>query len=56
MTDEKRALLGDHEATKRLTEAGALVPCPCCGGEMRVSRTLSIEFFWTCCTDATCGV
>lgn len=22
MTDEKRALLGDHEAAKRLTEAG----------------------------------
>ena len=25
MTDEKRALLGDHEAAKRLTEAGVLV-------------------------------
>ena len=25
MTDEKRALLGDHEAAKRLTEAGVKV-------------------------------
>ena len=27
--DVKRALLGDHEAAKRLTDAGVLVPC--CG-------------------------
>ena len=27
----KRALLGDHEAAKRLTDAGVLVPCPWCG-------------------------
>ena len=36
MTDEQRALLGDHEAAKRLTEAGVLVPCPFCGGEPMV--------------------
>ena len=29
MTDEKRALLGDHEAAKRLTEAGVRIPCRC---------------------------
>ena len=29
MDDVKRALLGDHEAAKRLTEKGVLVPC--CG-------------------------
>jgi hypothetical protein len=30
MTDDmKRALLGDHEAAKRLTDAGVLVPCMC---------------------------
>ena len=41
MTDEKRALLGDHEAAKRLTETGylkasgdlALCRCPFCGSE-----------------------
>ena len=31
MTDEKRALLGDHEAAKRLTDAGVLIPCAWCG-------------------------
>lgn len=36
MTDDmKRALLGDHEASKRLSEAGVLVPCPFCKGEVR---------------------
>ena len=33
MTDEKRALLGDREAAKRLTEAVVLLSCPGCGGE-----------------------
>ena len=32
LTDEKRALLGDHEAAKRLTDAGVLVPCSFYGG------------------------
>ena len=39
MTDEQRAMLGDREAAKRLTEAGVLVPCPCCGGNARVRYT-----------------
>lgn len=33
MDDLKKALLGDHEAAKRLTDAGVLVPCPMCKGE-----------------------
>lgn len=37
MTDEKRALLGDHEASKRLTEAGVLLRCPFCNGNAKVS-------------------
>lgn len=32
MDDIKLALLGDHEAAKRLTDAGVLIPCMC-GGE-----------------------
>lgn len=28
LSDEKRALLGDQEAAKRLTDAGVLLPCP----------------------------
>lgn len=31
MDDVKRALLGDKETAKRLTDARVLVPCPCCG-------------------------
>lgn len=31
MNDIKRALLGDHEAAKRLTEQGVLLPCGHCG-------------------------
>lgn len=32
LDDIKRALLGDKEAAKRLTDAGVLLPCPFCGG------------------------
>ena len=38
MTDEKRALLGDHEAAKRLTEGGVLGPCPMGQGEARLNN------------------
>lgn len=33
MDDIKLALLGNHEAARRLTEAGVLLPCPGCRGE-----------------------
>lgn len=29
MDDKTRALLGDKEAAKRLTDAGVLLPCMC---------------------------
>lgn len=29
MDDKTRALLGDHEAAKRLTDAGVRIPCRC---------------------------
>ena len=32
MTDKQRALLGDRDAAKRLTEQGVELPCPFCGG------------------------
>ena len=35
MDDVRAALLGDHEAAKRLTDAGVLVPCAFCKGEVR---------------------
>lgn len=31
MDDVKLALLGDHEASKRLSDAGVLLLCPMCG-------------------------
>ena len=33
LTDIQRAMLGDHEAAKRLTEQGALLPCAHCGND-----------------------
>ena len=30
--DIRAAMLGDHEAAKRLTETGVRIPCPGCGG------------------------
>ena len=58
MTDIKRALLGDHEAAKRLTEVGVLLPCPFCpsGGrpELRVQEVeYGICGAWVAC--AECG-
>lgn len=34
MDDIKRALLGGHEVAQRLTDAGVLLACPFCGGEV----------------------
>ena len=36
MTAERRALLGDHEASKRLSDTGVLLLCPMCRGKARV--------------------
>ena len=53
--DIRRALLGDHEAAKRLTEAGVLLPCPFCGGEAMVEYDTIEPFEYTVfCGD--CGV
>lgn len=35
MDDKTRALLGGHEAAKRLTDAGGLLACPFCKGHVR---------------------
>lgn len=54
MTDDiKIALLGDHEAAKRLTDAGVLVPCPMCGELPRITREFESGYFWYECP---CGV
>ena len=36
--DVRAALLGDHEAAKRLTDAGVLLPCPFCGKAVKLRR------------------
>lgn len=39
--DIRAAMLGDHEAAKRLTEQGVLLPCPFCGREVALRRVCS---------------
>ena len=42
MNDDIRlALLGDHEAAKRVTEQGVLLPCPWCGSGVKLRKTSS---------------
>lgn len=48
MTTEQRAMLGDKEAQRKITERGELLPCPFCGGEAQ------IEDNWIFCLQ--CGV
>ena len=44
----KLALLGNHEAAKRLTDAGVIVPCPGCGGENIVDWYRHNEVWYQC--------
>ena len=50
MTEIEKALFGDHEASKRLTDAGVLLPCPGCRGEdtkhRAVMACVMIECLW----------
>ena len=39
--DISAAMLGDHEAAKRLTDAGVLLPCPFCGKAVNLRRVSS---------------
>lgn len=48
MDDVTRALLGDHEAAKRLTDAGVLLPCPGCGGENAKHRAVMVCVMFEC--------
>ena len=52
MDDVKAALLGDHEAAKRLTEQGVLLGCPFCGGDTVTTNLLGT--WWCRCMN--CGV
>src|SRR5699024_10985940 len=46
--DIRAAMLGDHEAAKRLTDAGVLVPCPGCGGDNSVDWYRHNEVWYQC--------
>ena len=48
MDDIKLALLGNHEAAKRLTEAGVMVPCPGCSGDNIVDWYRYNETWYQC--------
>lgn len=52
--DIHAALLGDKEATKRLTDAGVLVPC-CCGRKAHIKKRDKIIAYKVCCGSLTCG-
>lgn len=38
MTTEQRAMLGDKEAQRKITERGELLPCWRCGGEAELQE------------------
>ena len=46
MNDIDKALLGDVQASKRITERGLLLPCPFCNGRVRREvGFLGLNFF-----------
>ena len=48
----KAALQGDHEAAKRLTEQGVLLPCPGCGESHEIAvciqERILLEYYGHC--------
>lgn len=52
LTDERRALLGDHAAAVALTAAGVLLPCPGCRGSDTEICCVYGDHFGMC---KTCG-
>ena len=53
MGDMTRARLGDHEAAKRLTEAGVLVRCPFCGSAELGETNGTHTGYWVYCRRCT---
>ena len=55
MTDIQKAMLGNREAAKRLTDAEVLLPCPFCGGKGAIENDRCDAPCWLVyCVD--CGV
>lgn len=57
MDDVKLAMLGSKEATRRLTDAGVLVPCWRCNGQAKMERmhTGRKPLFAVSCENHYCG-
>ena len=55
MTDKTRAMLGDHEAAKRLTEAGIAIPCPFCANRIISRCEYNGLYAYTCSSCGTSG-
>ena len=60
--DIRAAMLGDHEAAKRLTDAGVLLGCPFCGSKAELRghtketpRSEEINEFGVVCTHCGCS-
>lgn len=54
MDDIKLALLGDHEAARRLTDSRVLLPCAHCNGGGVLDSDHIASIFWILCTG--CGM
>ena len=44
----RRALLGANESQKKCTEKGIALPCPICGGEIKIKQC-DWDMFYPCC-------
>lgn len=55
MIAEQRALLGDHKAAKRLTEAGIAIPCPFCANRIISRCEINGLYAYTCSSCGTSG-
>ena len=57
MSDEKelirRALMGEKQAQEECTEKGVLLPCPFCGGKIKIDE---YDFYMFCCDRCGTGV
>lgn len=49
----RKALLGDREAQRECTEKGVLLPCPFCGGKIKIDE---YDFYMFCCDRCGTGV
>lgn len=49
----RRAMMGDKQAQEECTEKGVLLPCPFCGGKIKIDE---YDFYMFCCDRCGTGV